>query len=113
MARKRKNYWDWCSTKCPSDEDGRIIEPRRANPNQFPESDPDEKSDELKAVLEFVGAGGLDKLPVRQRRAFKLVLVEGLTYRQAGARMGISATAVQKRLKTAGRMVRKLLEDRV
>lgn len=112
--RRRKGYWEYCAAKCPSDEDGRILEPRRANPTQFPESEPDERSDELKAAIEFIGDGGLDKLPVRQRRAFKLVVIAGLSLRQAGARMGgISATAVRKRVRSAGRAIKKLLEDRV
>lgn len=112
MAR-RKKYWDWCERHCPSDEDGRVIEPRRANPTQFPEQEPPDESDALKAIKEFIGDGGLDKLPVRQRRAFKLVFIEGLTLREAGVRMGISAPAVQKRIRTGGRTIRKLLEDRV
>lgn len=109
----RSAYWEWCQRHCPTDDEGRIIEPRGANPSQFPESEEQDQSDELKAVIEVLNEGGLDKLTLRQRRAFRLVAIQGLTYREAASRMGISAETVYEHVKAAGARLRKLCEDKV
>lgn len=116
MARRRRRggtFWGWCADNCPSDEDGRIIEPRAANPNQFPEQEKIEPSEEEKIMADFINSGEWEKLPVRQKRAFRLIVLEKLTYRQAASRMAISQTAVHKRMKSAARTIKKMLEDRI
>jgi RNA polymerase sigma factor (sigma-70 family) len=109
----RSPYWEWCQRHCPADEDGRLIEPRGGNPAQFPEPAEQDQSDELKAVIEVLNEGGLDKLTVRQRRAFRLVAIQGLTYREAASRMGISAETVYEHVKAAGAKLKKLCEDKI
>lgn len=111
--RGRSPYWEWSFKHCPADEDGRIIEPRGGNPSQFPEAVEAERSDELKAIVDVLNEGGLDKLTVRQRRAFRFVAIQGLTYREAGKRMSISAETVYEHVKAAGRKLKKLCEDKI
>lgn len=109
----RSPYWEWCFRHCPADEDGRIIEPRGGNPNQFPEAEQADQSDELKAAVAVLSEGALDTLTVRQRRAFRLVVIEGLSYREAGKRMSIGPKTVREHVMAAGRHLRKLCEDKV
>lgn len=111
--RGRSPYWDWCQRHCPTDDEGNIVEPRGGNLSQFPEPEIRDKSEELQAIVAVLNEGGLDGLTVRQRRAFRLVAIQGLTYREAGQRMGISAETVHEHVKAAGVKLRKLCEDKI
>ena len=50
--------------------------------------------------------GAVDCLPPRQRQAAKLCLLEGYTLRQAAQRLGISTSAVSRRLRAAKEQLR-------
>lgn len=112
-GRASRSYWDWCERHCPTDDTGRIIEPRGGNPAQFPEATEEDRSDELKAIVEVLNDGGLEKLSVRQRRAFRLVAIQGLTYAAAGKQMNISAMTVYEHVRAAGVRLKKLCEDKI
>lgn len=104
-------YWAWGHRMGRTDEFGAFIEPLPANVDQLSEKSESEDTEEMAAIKHVINSGGLDKLSVRQRRAFKLVLLQGLTYAQAARRMGISAMTVHEHVKAAGKKIRKLCED--
>lgn len=107
-------YWRWCDKHRPVTEFGIIVEPRGANPDQFnPEAESSEDGEMLAAVKAVLNEGGLYKLSPRQRRAFKLVLIEGLTYAAAAKRMGIAAMTVHEHVRQAGKKLKKLCEDKI
>lgn len=106
-------YWAWAWKNAPTNEQGEVYEPWAANLDQFPGKPEPERSEEMEAVIELLNSGGLDRLPVRQRRAFKLVALEGLTYKEAGKRMNISAMTVHEHVRDAGRKLRKMCEDKL
>lgn len=111
--RGRSPYWEWTHRHCPTDGEGRTVEPRGANPSQFPEAVEQDQSDELKAALAVLNEGGLEKLTVRQRRAFRLVVIQGLSLRKAARQMNISAVTVWEHVREAGKRLKKLCEDKV
>lgn len=113
-VRRGRGYWDWCDRHQPTDELGRIIEPYGANTDQFnAEKHEPEQCDELKAIIQVLNEGGLDTLTIRQKRAFKLVMLQGMSYRQAATRMGIGWTSVEDHVKAAAKKLRKLCEDKI
>lgn len=105
-------YWRWCEKHCPVGEFDKVIEPRGANPDQFNrERESLEDGEMLAAVKHVLNTGGLQKLSTRQRRVFKLVLIEGMTYAEAGKRMSISPMTVHEHVRAAGKKLKKLCED--
>lgn len=111
--KKNSPYWSWALKHARTDEYGNVIEPYAANPSQFAEPPEHIQSDELQAIREVLDEGGLDRLTTRQRRAFKLVLIEGLSYRKAGRRMAISAQTVREHVLAAGKRFKKMCEDKI
>lgn len=111
--RGRSPYWEWCRRHSPTDDTGRLREPSGGDPSQFAEAIEETRSDEMQAIVDVLNEGGLESLTVRQRRAAKLVLIEGMTYRQASRRMGISAMAVHGHVRSAGKKLRKLCEEKL
>lgn len=109
----RSPYWEWCYRNSPTDDVGRIVEPQGGNPEQFPEATEPEQSDELKAAIEVLNEGGLDRLTVRQRRAFRLVVIQGLSLRDAAKRMNINPMTVWEHVEAAGKRLKKLCEDKI
>lgn len=109
----RSPYWEWCNRHCPTDDEGRIIEPRGGNPSQFPEPAEQDQSDELAAIREVFDEGGLDKLTVRQKRAFSHVIIHGLSYAEAGKLMNIHPTVVYDHVQAAARKLRKMCKDKI
>jgi DNA-directed RNA polymerase specialized sigma24 family protein len=55
----------------------------------------------------------LGRLPAREARAVWLVLAEGLSYREAGARLGVSPQRVYQVVGRAADQARELYADRV
>lgn len=109
----RNPYWEWCQKHCPTDTEGRLIEPRGGNPSQFPEPTEPDQSDELKAALDVLNNGGLEQLTTRQRRAFRLVVIQGLSLREAGRIMAIHPSTVEEHVQAAGKVLKRLCEDKV
>lgn len=107
-------YWNWAFKKGRVDEFGNVVEPRAANPETVAaEVPPVEHGEEMVAIVEVLSEGGLDRLSTRQRRAFRLVLIQGLTYKAAGKRMNISAMTCYEHVQAAGKKLKKLCEDKI
>lgn len=105
-------YWEWCHRHCGETEGGLAVESTRANPDYLAETYRAPENEYFIAAKEALNDGALDRLTVRQRRAFKLVVIEGLTYSKAARRMGVSWQTVQKHVRGAGRIIRKICEDK-
>lgn len=111
--KKNGPYWSWVDRHSRPDEFGNAVEPAGAAPDRFIGPDTGAPSDELRAVIEVLDEGGLDRLTVRQRRAFKLVLIAGMTYAEAARRMGIRPQTVREHVLAAGKKVREMCKDKV
>lgn len=104
-------YWAHIRKKGRVDEFGNCVEPFAASTEQIAEPVPPEDSDELAAVKHVLNKGALEKLPPRQRRAFKLVFIEGLDYSKTGRRMSISPTRARQLAHEAAKKIKKMCED--
>ena len=104
-------YWAWARKQARVDEFGNIIEPLAANVDQVADREPPEPSEEMEAISHVLNNGGLDKLTVRQKRAFRLVMLQGLTFREAGRIMSIRPQTVQEHVAAAACRLKKMCED--
>ena len=111
--RRGSPYWAWCARHRGSAEDGRIIEPLRADPSRIPEPVESEPGAEFAAIVSVLNDGAKNVLTTRQWRAIKLVLIEGLTHKQAAGRMAISRQSVTRHVKAGARILRKMCLERM
>jgi DNA-directed RNA polymerase specialized sigma24 family protein len=68
---------------------------------------------ELEAILEIIDQGGEKVLSQREKKAFQLVVREGLSYRKAAAKMGCSFHSVEQYVKRAAVKLRKLCQTKL
>lgn len=79
-----------------------------ANPDQLAAAEPEIQLEELIAILSVLDDGGEKILTPKQRRAFQLVVREGLSTRDAAKKMRCSYQNVQQFVESAAVKLRKL-----
>lgn len=108
-------YWHWVRDHQPRDEEGRIIEPVEANPDELSEEDalwfqPDNKQDykirkqKLKRTLD----SALLKMTETDREIVTLMSQGFLSNRQLAERMGVSKSFINNRINQIRKNVDKL-----
>lgn len=109
-------YWTWIKTHPFKNPQGAMAsEPVLANPDMLPEWPLKEQSEALDAILEVIDEGGEQVLSPREKKAFQLIVREGLSEREAAKRFRprISRRAVVTYVRRASVKLRKLCQPKI
>lgn len=98
-VRSKLDYWKHLSKFSK-------IETVQGNPDLV-ENSAEEASDELSILLHAINDGVEKLLTKKQRRAFQLIVREGITERQAAKKMRCSYQAIQSLVKSSAVKIRK------
>jgi DNA-directed RNA polymerase specialized sigma24 family protein len=102
IKKSRLDYWNYVNRR--EDKQESIL----ANPDLLPMIDEEERSEELLAILSVLDDGGEQILTPRERRAFQLVVREGLSERIAAKKMNCKQATIQEFVCKAAVKLRKL-----
>lgn len=89
VIKSRTKYWDWVSSHNPMNSDGEIIESFRANPDNI-------AAEEQPAVgPRQIMYEAVEHLQGQQKEVYILLYREGLTMREAAAKLNVSVSTIQ------------------
>jgi hypothetical protein len=94
-------YWDWVGENEAYDSDS-IAAPVPAVSSPL-----------LQAILDVLDEGGEKVLTVAQKKAFQLIVREGLTYRAAAKELGIKESSLHQSMALATKKLRVLVSAKV
>lgn len=92
-------YWNWMEERGLTDFNDETLHTERVK---------EEPSGELEAILDAINEGAEETMTPQERRAFQLVVREGMTNQKAAKKMRVTRQAVNLYLHTALEKVRVL-----
>lgn len=111
-SSERSPYQDFLSRKNINLEGFHPQAAALGDPDLLPENI-EPVSDELEAILAVLNEGGLQVLSKQEREAFQLVVVEGLSEREAAKKMSCSRGTLQVYITRGSKKLRKLCRPKL